>query len=344
MDSTITCNLCNKSIESILFLYHVFSCVCDFSDKHRVPRLCTCIECNGRTYHPNNSTKEFKKIPQPSNPSYSQTFSNINIFNQNNITRAHTNPSTLGSNGINNINSQLHFSNTNIDELRSSFRDDLVTITNKLAGKMCVICGTKKTGTSRIPMVHVGSHHKLLICKKADLTSTKSNQLINYIDLCLKKTFDNYSFKDRMMNGYVNEDIVDDTSVGERVCDGYLNLLGVEPPGCSDQITNFKEGIWIAENKDKFKFFCRSSHLFRYLFQWYSSGRRAEKPTRKRSQSVLNEEGDEEVEDDEQQDEEEEEERPKKKGILGLLPPLLLLFVLHPKLEEKLLQNKSSYY
>ncbi|KYR00894.1 putative GATA-binding transcription factor [Tieghemostelium lacteum] len=325
MESTMTCNLCHKSIDVILFLYHVFGCVCDFSDKHNVPRLCTCMDCNGRGIHPPKSIKEFRKIPQPSYPSYSQTFSSNSLPNNdsyvfnNNITRVNTSPSTQGTNGINNNNSQINTNNTNTDELRSSIQEDPVTLSNKLAGKMCVICGSKKTGTSRIPTVHVGSHHKLVICKKSDLTSKKAKLLIYYIDLGLK-TFDDKGFNDTITNGSDNEDIEDNTSVGERVCDGYLDLLGGDPQGCAEQITNYKDGIWIVENKDKLKSFCRSSHLYRYLIKWYSSGRRAEKPTRKRSQSVLNEEGDEDVEDDEQDEEEEEEEeqqqqeeRPKKR-------------------------------
>jgi hypothetical protein len=134
---------------------------------------------------------------------------------------------------------------------------------NRLIGKGCLLCGTKRSSASTgIPLIHVGQHRLVSICKKGHLSNendcARTIQLLNAMATEIEKEGDKNI--NVFTNGSGDEGEGEDegeeeeaTEEGKRTCHGLLNTT--EKAKC----TNTTPGLLFITECDCTKHFCCAS-------------------------------------------------------------------------------------
>lgn len=120
-------------------------------------------------------------------------------------------------------------------------------------GKICCLCGVKR---SALPVIHVGRYRKFTLCKKEHLTNDGS---ANELGTLLDKELAYLRHHGDTPTSILADGSGDESKVPSETCTGYKNLDGSKSK-CGD-----KADFLHFEFKNEMKWFCKGSHLVRYM-------------------------------------------------------------------------------
>lgn len=171
------------------------------------------------------------------------------------------------------------------DELKKQ-KEEKKTTTKKLlhsqlAGKSCLLCKTKRSpSNSHIPLISVGKYKTVLLCKKSHLTDEQdSARIVEFLDDEVTRIRETGDSRSNILQER-SEDETEEEHQEENHCSGYLDLDGERCNlGTDDSLS--------VEYKKKKYFFCKGSHLVRFLlFHICAQGKQTGERKRKHSSKV----------------------------------------------------------
>lgn len=157
----VNCPLCNDFVPSLALLAHTPTCYRSFCQKLGVEPYCTCNSCEGRRTHSDDSKKRKKADDSHDNNSRRRKRSVANDSD--------------GDNDDNDDDDDDEICSTlKADPLRpllpSTSSGSTTVTTRQLDGSLCCVCNKAKAPSSlTLPLVRLGGHRKLKICKKTHL-------------------------------------------------------------------------------------------------------------------------------------------------------------------------------
>lgn len=240
--------MCDGNIEFFAFVAHIPQCYRRMCLQHGMLPLCTCNTCQGMKTHDGdcfeNDQQTPTKRPRP-------TISPSSSMN------ARRSTSTTMGNRI---------------SLDLDVPSAVISIaTSRLVGKACIICGSKRSQSNLpLPVVNIGKYRRIIICKKLHLTTeSESSEITTAIDQELHNLQSHGDTKANILITGSQEEKEDEdgnsdgeASTTETFCCGYKNLE--QPLKCNESTHQY---LWITDNKGVKLYFCKASHLLRYMIQ-----------------------------------------------------------------------------
>jgi hypothetical protein len=151
---------------------------------------------------------------------------------------------------------------------------------NALDGKFC-FCGIRSRNEKNtgLPTIHLGKYRTLKLCKKQHLTNPEEcNKVENFIDLELTKIHEKGDVSANVLECGSQEESPSELQALKK-CSGYLNLI--EKEKC-DLFTDGFLYLQIEKDNETELYFCKASHLVRYLAVHYCKrGRKKSKKSNK---------------------------------------------------------------
>jgi len=145
---------------------------------------------------------------------------------------------------------------------------------DKLCGKECLIC-ENRTITKSLPIINIGRYRKVGLCKKAHITDD-CNDIATKLDAILEKVSDCNDGKASVLDGSDDEDLFLDY---DQECKGCTTAEAGKECG-----KPCKALMYLNANDEK-QYFCKGSHLVRYLLVFYCSHKAGKKGSKKKSTS-----------------------------------------------------------
>lgn len=241
--NTFLCPCCNLNISHLKTASHLPACVRKFCiEEMGVLPNCTCNACKGlKTHHGDSFVQTITPPSLPSSSSSSSTTSSIQ-----------THRITIEED----VNSDSEIIGPEVGFSRY-----------QAEGKKCIICdGTRTASQLNVPLVYIGKHRIFKICKKEHIVSKKELEKLVSIfaqeHMIIKKNGDK-ALNPLRTSGEI---IMEDNSI-KQVCCGFID------EECKKECKKEKDcyfSIYEVDNSLKVKkYFCKSTHLVRYLTEYY---------------------------------------------------------------------------
>ncbi|KAG2382374.1 hypothetical protein C9374_005576 [Naegleria lovaniensis] len=153
---------------------------------------------------------------------------------------------------------------------------------DKLSGKECICC-TIRTAAKGFPKIYVGKYRTLILCKKSHaLDNTENKRLAEMIDKINDEVISTNDSKQSILDGESDEE----NAIEDVMCSGCKNVDSSSMCGAVCKGT-----LYIKEKKGQTEsniFFCKGSHLIKYLVRHYCSHKSGKKKKTNPNSSVTN--------------------------------------------------------
>ncbi len=183
MSNTFTCMMCAKEIAWGALIAHVPRCYRQYCANVGMVPLCTCAACEGRQTHPTEEQKQPHPDLQPMKEEPTEA-SPLKIL------RTTPPPSSVPL-------MPTPTSPTSLTPPTLPLTSSQTTSLCELMGKVCIVCGQTWSPSTLhatdIPIIFVGHHHKVMVCKKAHLAEAGDCAIINLCVTMMLHTIYNHS-------------------------------------------------------------------------------------------------------------------------------------------------------
>jgi len=252
------CPLCETLQPLRSQIIHIPICYRELCQKLGAQPMCTCDDCGGRRTHPYSGSPDRPPV-QTAVPRF--------------VAQVTPNENSLPGKRrrISGASSTVNLPKDSLTSSQSAGQAVPASLLTprQLTGKDCAICGNSKRPKNGLPLIGIGQYRTLMLCVKSHLGEYETQaQVENLLDSELQRIEKYGDSKSNVIQvGSDDEDVIQPpTNV---TCEGLLSLE--DKTVC---VTSCPGYLWIKKDASSRAYFCKGSHLIRYMMNYHMKGRK----------------------------------------------------------------------